>query len=61
MTSPAKNPKHSNIKKIETTRLPTSLEGLNSSLAQSASELWWCKVTQSGLKYEYIVPWCCRC
>jgi len=35
-----KNPKLSNFKKIETTRLFASLECLHSYLAQSADELW---------------------
>jgi len=33
---------------IETTRLAASLEGLNSSVAQSAGELRWCKVLKKS-------------
>jgi len=36
------------LKKISTRRLPASLEGLNSSLAHLAGELWWGKVTQKN-------------
>jgi len=38
------------IVKILTRRLPTSSEGLNSSLAQSTSKLWWFEVAQSGIQ-----------
>jgi len=42
MTSQTKrsNPKLPNVFLLETRRLSASLEGLNSSLAQSADELW---------------------
>jgi len=47
MMSLTKNPKHK-IKKffqVRTRRLAKSFEGLNSSLTQSAEELWTCKDT----------------
>jgi len=43
----ASNPKLPNLKKIDTARLPASLEGLNCSLAQLFGKLWWCKPTQT--------------
>jgi len=45
MMSPTKNlkPKTKNIFSLRTRRLAESFEGLNSSLAQSAGELWSCK------------------
>jgi len=36
------------LKKIQTRGLAASFEGLNSSLAQSAGKLRWCKVTVKG-------------
>ena len=50
-----KNPKLYNFCKILTGKLPGSLEGLNSSLAQSASELWWCKVAHTGFQSMNIL------
>jgi len=44
MTSPTKNPKLSYFKKIKTGN--AFLEGLNSSLGQSAGKLWRRRVTQ---------------
>jgi len=48
MTSPTKNSKSRTfqLKKKLIRRLPASLGGLKSSLAQLAGELWWCKVMQ---------------
>jgi len=37
------NPKRKTFFSISTTRLAESVDGLNSSLAQSAGELWRCK------------------
>ena len=45
-TSLIKNPKPKTLKNLlfKTTRLPKSLQGLNTSLAQSAVELWLAKI-----------------
>jgi len=62
MTSPTKNLKFKSFQffKILTTRLVTSLEGMNSSLSQSAGGLRWQKVRQKSSsrgisKYDDIV------
>jgi len=63
ITSPTKNlkPKTKNYFLLQTRRLAKSFKGLNSSLAQSTSELW---MLQSGAKivaqcmvskYEYLI------
>jgi len=46
------------FEKIWTTRLSSSLEGLNSSLTLSAGKLWLCKVQQKIGTRETTKKWC---
>jgi len=65
LMSPTKqlNPKLSNFQKIPARRLATSFERLNSSLAQLAGELWWCKVMANKWFTQVLgkSTWLLRC